>query len=120
MSFHVLITLNPRYFKGSVSTKLNKEINLRGDWEVAIIDTNLEDKKAEFFIFCDLVDYTFINEGLAPLMGIIKSSKPTKMYAHINKKRFSNINMEIKYDLIKDLPATVLNEFYLILHFRKL
>jgi len=120
MSFHVAITLNPSNFKGSTSTKLNKEINLRGEWEVAIIDTNLSEGEAQFFIFCDLVDYTFINEGLGQLISIIKSAKTSKMYVRVTKKRFSNINIDVKYDLLKDKSAILLNESYFILHFKKL
>jgi len=119
MSFYVVITLDAQNVKGSITTRLNKEINLRGDWEVAINDTNLIEGEADYYVFCDFVDYTFINDGLAPLIGIIKSAEPAKMYVRVNKKRFSSINMEIKFHLTKDLPATILNDSYFILHFRK-
>jgi len=120
MSFYVAITLNASNFRGSISAKLNKEINLRGEWEVAIIDTNLAEGEAEFFIFCDLVDYTFINEGLGQLIAIVKSAKSSKMYMRVNKKRFSNINIDVKFDLLKDQPSIILSDSYFILHFKKL
>ena len=120
MSFHVVATVNADKFNGMISIKLNKEICLRGDWEVALIDSNLSLKNDEsFFVFCDLVNYSYYNENCVQLLGVCKI-KIEKFYMRLIKKRFSTINMEIKKDLHNDTIPTILDNSYFILHFRKL
>ena len=119
MSFHVVATINADKFDGIISIKLNKEICLRGDWEVALIDANLFlDNDETFFVFSDLVNYSYYNENRVQLLGVFKLKNP-KLYMRLIKKRFSIINMEIKKDLHNDIPS-ILDNFYFILHFRKL
>ena len=74
MSFHVILTTNSEKFEGSILTKLNKEICLRGDWEVALVQSNLLMNDSEdVFVYCDLINYTYYNENRIQLLSAYKN-----------------------------------------------
>ena len=121
MSFHVILTTDSEKFEGSISTKLNKEICLRGDWEVALVQSNLLMNDSEdLFVYCDLIDYTYHNENRIQLLSAYKYKNYEKMYVRLLKKRFSSINMDLRTDLSSEIYPPLTDNSYFILHFRKL
>ena len=121
MSFHVILTIDSEKYTGSISSKLNKEICLRGDWEVALVQSNILMNDAEdVFVFCDLIDYTYYNENRIQLLAVYKYKNYEKMYTRLIKKRFSTINMELKTYLSSEIYPPMTDNSYIILHFRKL
>ena len=64
MSFYIILTADSEKYESTIASKLNKEICLRGDWEVALVQSNLSINDAlDLFVFCDLIDYTYYNEN---------------------------------------------------------
>ena len=79
MSFHVILTTDSEKYEGTITSKLNKEICLRGNWEVALVQSNLSvDDIQDYFIFCDLVDYSYYNDTRIQLLAA---------YRHKNYKK---------------------------------
>ena len=84
----------------SLNVQLHKTIRLRGEWEVGVITTALEVEDATMmWLFCDVVDYSIVNNLSLQLLdivpsGIKKSTKP--MYVRVIKKTFSSINVDIQ------------------------
>ena len=121
MAFYVTLkcdkTINP----------LDKEYRLRGEWEVAIVQTIIGNKPIDspvVWILCDLVEYSNYNSIPMPLLGIINSREGQRVvntkpyYTRIVRKRFSSINIVFKADPESESDL-ILQDLYLRLHFRK-
>src|SRR5438552_15287379 len=86
----------------SLNVQLPQTMRLRGEWEVGVTASVLEVGYARMmWIFCDVVDYSIVNNLSLQLLDIVpsgvrNSTKPT--YVRVIKKAFSIINVDIWKD----------------------
>ena len=98
-------------------------MRLRGDWEVGVISSVLDvDDSDMLWLFCDVVDYSVVNNLTLQLLdittsGVKNDTKPK--YVKVIKKTFSSINVDIQKEFNKDERITSDKEIVIVLHFRK-
>lgn len=122
MSFYVNFKVAKDTFNGVLTTTFSKPFKLRGDWEVGLFSCNMSNEKGLFYVFTDVVDFSYINEVPLRFLDIvnvanIKNSKP--IYNKVIKKTISSINMEFKRDPL-DEKFEGKTDIICILHFRKI
>jgi hypothetical protein len=102
--------------------QFTKPFRLRGEWEVAVVNWFCDDNDENFvWIFCDLVEYTPVNNIPMQLLAIENDAKKKyfkPIYMKVFKKMFSSINVQFKHDHAKDNFEKIKNATC-ILHFRK-
>ena len=114
-------------------------MRLRGEWEVGVSASVLEVGYARMmWIFCDVVDYSIVNNLSLQLLDIVPSglrSSTKPAYVRVLKKAFSSINIDVRKDFYEpksskpadgktieaseDEVDTSGKEFTTVLHFRK-
>lgn len=106
---------------GSLGQSYDRPIRLNGEWEVALTHLNFPERGFPVFVFCSLVDYSYIDNMRVQLLDYWNTKNfrvASPIYSKVMKKRFSDINVNIRrqsdYD---DLPTGT--EVTCVLHFRK-
>src|SRR5277367_3038553 len=121
MSFYVTLESKHEDFKGFLKTEFNKPFRLRGEWEVGIISCHTNLSSRIFWVFSDIVDFSYVNNVPMQLMDVLqgdelKVRKP--LYSKVIKKTISRINMEFKLEP-KSENFNITTDIVCILHFRK-
>ena len=86
-------------FAGYFNQTFDKPYNLKGNLEVAISSLDFEGSDPAF-IFCDLVEYSHINNSEMKFLdffhnaALARNDRPA--YVKLARKRFSSINVELK------------------------
>lgn len=121
MSFYITLKCD------KIINQLDKEIRLRGEWEVGIVQSIVNSKADDpplVWIICDLVEYSNYNSIPLQLLGVINTREANKVinnkpyYTRLARKRFTNINIIFKLDPEND-SNYFFQDLYLRLHFRK-
>src|SRR5271163_1446548 len=121
MSFYVTLEANKDTFKGVLQTEFNKAFRLRGEWEVGIISCYTAGFEGIFWVFSNIVDFTYVNEVPMQLMDVLETGKlkiRKPLYSKVIKKPISSINMEFKHQPTSD-TFLISTDITCILHFRK-
>ena len=107
----------------TLNVQLHKTMRLRGDWEVGVISTVLDVKDSTLlWLFCDIVDYSVVNNLSLQLLDIVPSgvnNNNRPKYVKVTKKTFSAINVDIQKEINKDELIASDKEIIIVLHFRK-
>src|SRR5438552_3445219 len=102
MSNYIVFKISSKDDCASLNAQLPKPMRLRGEWEVGIITSALEVENPNMMsIFCDIVDYSIVNNLSLQLLDILPSGikNGTKtIYVRVCKKTFSSINVDIRKD----------------------
>jgi len=128
MSFYITLSEKLDNFTGSLRADFSKAFRLRGEWEVGVISLAATNSDTLAWVFCDVVDYSYINNIPLQLVDILepcgnkkirRNGKP--MYVKVIKKTFLSINVDLKEKLQEsnDLPFQSSSDVVCILHFRK-
>ena len=121
MSFYVTLEAKQDTFKGVLQTEFNKAFRLRGEWEVGIISCYTPKFESVFWVFSNIVDFTYVNEVPMQLMDVLETGKlkiRKPLYSKVIKKTISSINMEFKHQPTSD-NFLISTDIVCILHFRK-
>ena len=125
-SFYIVLEAKKSDFKGMITRAFSKPYRLRGDWEVGVSRCFMANGSGggPFWIFSNVVDYTYVNEVPMQLVDIVddvssyKNNKP--MYVKLISKHFSSINVQFKQSPTSEqFSADLLGDIVCILHFRK-
>src|SRR5271156_2353717 len=119
-SFFTVLTSNGG-FECNLDKTYDKPFRLTGEWEVALTHLKFDEKFSPLFVFCDLVEYSKVNEFTMRFLdlfnpNILRNSSP--QYAKVVRKRLSSINVNIRTQPeLNDLCSD--SRVYCVLHFRK-
>ena len=119
MSFFVMICADA--LDCTIKQQYEKPFRLTGEWEVALTYLKFDFDKPPVFVFCNLVDYCYVNDTRMQFLDTIlicEPRNPAPKYVKVIKKRFSSINVNIRRNpALDDLTsrATVT----CVQHFRK-
>jgi hypothetical protein len=127
MSFYITLVEKQANFNGTLQADFSKAFRLRGEWEVGVISLVSTLPNTLVWVFCDLVDFSYVNnipmqivdilDGCGGVNKVRKNGKP--MYIKVIKKTFLSINVELKEKLESDEALQVNGDVICILHFRK-
>ena len=126
MSFYITLSKKQENFTERLRADFSKAFRLRGEWEVGVISLAAANSDTLVWIFCDVVDFSYINDSSFQIVDVIdsgggkkikKNAKP--LYVKVIKKTFLSINVELKEKLQPDLPLQSSSDVICILHFRK-
>lgn len=119
MSFFIVLTNSE--FEYNLTQDYDEPFRLMGDWEVALTHLRFEEKLIPVFVFCDLVEYTKINNCTMRFLDLVNPSSlrnSAPHYVKVARKRFSSININIRTrPEVNDLKSDY--RVYCVLHFRK-
>lgn len=120
-SFFIVLRREGNDIRDTLSQTYNRPFRLNGEWEVALTHLRLQPKIIPLFVFCDLVEYTYVNNTpmrFLEFVGTLDVQSNAPQYVKVAKKRFSSINVNIRqhpdHDDFKSLTAITC-----VLHFRK-
>lgn len=116
------MTMEGDDFRGTLNQQYDRAFRLNGEWEVALTHLRIRTMTAPLFVFCNLVDYSYVNNSRMQLLDFANGHEIrnyTPRYVKVVKKRFSTINVSIKKhpDDADDLDSSA--EVICVLHFRK-
>ena len=117
--FVVLASMEP--VTDTITQIYERPFRLNGDWEVALTHLQYDEKLWPLFVFCDVVEYTYVNGSRMRFLDLVNSTSlrnESPVYVKVVKKRFSSININIRKDLDYD-HLTSQSGITCVLHFRK-
>jgi hypothetical protein len=133
-SFSLMLATPLKDFTGRLSCTYDRPFRLCGCWEAALISFTHTRKPA--YILCDLLEYTEVNNHKVQLLDYFYSEWGIKtngrtQYVKVSNKRFSTINIDIKWRLNEDIELANLknklfehedpnNEIACLIHFRRI
>ena len=122
MSFYVTLQAKEADFKtGDLKAEFAKAYRLRGEWEVGIISCHTNASSTIFWVFSDIVDFTYVNNTPMQLMDVLQGEKlqvRKPLYSKVIKKTISSINMQFRQDPKSDYFSEF-TDIACMLHFRK-
>lgn len=114
-SFFIVLTANKDNFNGRLQCTYDRAFRLSGCWEVALL--NLSKSDDAVYVFCDLVDYSHVNNNKVQLLDYYTENHQPE-YVKVLYKRFNTINVDIRKTL-EDYDYTSKEDIVCMLHFRK-
>ena len=93
-------------YKGKLSVIYQTPIVLKGHWEVGVTQLLQPKSDRKFFVMCDLVDYSYINNMKHRFLQFVNNDKvdTSSSYVSVTKKVIESINIELFY--VKDMKLT--------------
>ena len=120
MSFYIVLTADADSFDGKLHLNFERPYNLQGKWEMAVISFSY-DRNEKVFLFCNLVEYSYVNNTKMQFLDYLNTKNiknPHPRYVKVNRKRFANINVEVRQNIDNSSMSSNSN-VVCVLHFRK-
>src|SRR3977135_587947 len=111
-----------RATSGTLTQRYDRPFRLNGEWEVALTHLKFQEKPWPVYVFCDLVEYTYVDKNLMQFLDYsntksLRNSSPC--YLKVIKKRFSSIIVNIRQQPDRDDLTSFARDVTCVLHFRK-
>jgi len=128
MSFYITLNERQQHFTGALRAEFSKAFRLRGEWEVAVVSLAATNPDNLVWVFCDVVDFSYVNNVPLQMLDILEAGGNKKirknvkpLYVKVLKKTFLSINVELKerMEQSSDIPFQSSSDVTCILHFRK-